>query len=215
MNNEYWLKRWTENRIGFHKDGVNPFLEQFLPQVSKVPGRTLVPLCGKSADLVWLAAQGHQVVGVDVSEVAARAFAFEQRIEMTMVSDPPFSVFRSEHIAYYVGDFFNIQPDRIGRFDLIYDRAALIALPPGKREDYALKLKSLLVSGGKVLLISLEYDPKKMEGPPFAVTEAEVRSFFNGMSIRKIHEVDCIEEESRFKERGLDWMKEVVYRIGE
>jgi thiopurine S-methyltransferase len=213
MNNEYWLKRWIENRIGFHKDGVNPFLEQFLPQVSKAPGRTFVPLCGKSADLTWLAAQGHQVVGVDVSEVAARAFAFEQKIAMTAANEPPFLVFRSERIAYYVGDFFNLQPDRIGRFELIYDRAALIALPAGKRPEYAQKLKALMVSGGSLLLVSLEYDPKQMEGPPFAVTEAEVRSFFKELSVSKLREHDCIEEESRFKERGLDWMKEVVYRI--
>jgi hypothetical protein len=29
----------------------------------------------------------------------------------------------------------------------------------------------------------------------------------------KLHKYDGIEEESRFKERGLDWMKEVAYRI--
>ena len=213
MNNEFWLKRWSENRIGFHKAGVNPLLEQFLPQVSKTPGRTLVPLCGKSADLTWLLTQGHQVVGVDISEIAAKAFASEQRIAMTRANEPPFTVFRAERIAYYVGDFFNATTDRIGRFDLIYDRAALIALPADKRSEYAQRLQSLLVSGGNILLISLEYDPNKMEGPPYAVTEAEVRSLFKGLTMDKLHEFDCIEEESRFKERGLDWMKEVVYRL--
>jgi thiopurine S-methyltransferase len=122
-------------------------------------------------------------------------------------------VFRGERIAYYVGDFFNAKPDRIGRFDLIYDRAALIALPRDKRPEYAQQLKSLLVAGGQMLMISLEYDPKKMEGPPFAVTESEVRSAFKELKVEKLHEYDCIDEESRFKERGLDWMKEVVYRI--
>ena len=213
MNNEYWLKRWTENRIGFHKTVVNPFLEQFLPQVSKTPGRTLVPLCGKSTDLVWLVAQGHQVVGVDVSELAARAFASEQGIAMTVANEPPFAVFRGEFVVYYVGDFFNLKPEIIGRFDLIYDRAALIALPQNKRPEYAQHLKALLAGGGRMLLISLEYDPKKMEGPPFAVTESELRSLFKELTVVKLHEYDCIDEESRFKERGLDWMKEVVYRI--
>jgi thiopurine S-methyltransferase len=214
MNNEYWLKRWSENRIGFHKPGVNPLLEQFLPQVTKIPGRTLVPLCGKSADLAWLLAQGYQVVGVDISEVAARAFAAEQGIAMTSPNEPPFTVLRGERITYYVGDFFNIKPDRIGRFDLIYDRAALIAMPRDRRPEYVQHLKSLLVSGGNMLIISLEYDPKKMDGPPFAVTESELRGLFKELSIVKLHEYDCIDEESRFKERGLDWMKEVVYRVG-
>jgi thiopurine S-methyltransferase len=213
MNNEFWLKRWNENRIGFHKAGVNPLLERFLPQISKTPGRTLVPLCGKSADLVWLLKQGHQVAGVDISEIAAKAFASEQGIAMEATNEPPFTVFRAERIAYYVGDFFNATTDRMGRFDLIYDRAALIALPRDKRPEYAQRLKSLLVPGGNILMISLEYDPNKMEGPPYAVTESELRSIFDGMRMVKLHEFDCIEEESRFKERGLDWMKEVVYRI--
>ena len=86
---------------------MNPLLEQFLPQVSKTPGRTLVPLCGKSADLTWLLTQGHQVVGVDISEIAAKAFASEQKIAMTRANEPPFTVFRAERIAYYVGDFFD------------------------------------------------------------------------------------------------------------
>ena|SRR5712672_443564 len=213
MNNEFWLKRWSENRIGFHKSGVNPLLEEFLPLISKVPGRTLVPLCGKSVDLAWLAACGHQVVGADISEIAARTFASEQGIAMTVANEPPFTVFRGGRIAYYVGDFFNIKPDRIGRFDLIYDRAALIALPRDKRPEYAQHLKSLLAAGGHMLLIALEYDPKKMEGPPFAVTESEVRALFKGLTIEKLHEHDSIDEEARFKERGLDWMKEVVYRL--
>src|SRR6266853_2520168 len=143
MNNEYWLKRWKENRIGFHKPGVNPFLERFLPQIAGAPGRTLVPLCGKSADLAWLVERGHDVVGVDISELAARAFASEQKISVTVVQEPPFTVLRGKLIEYRVGDFFNIEPSRIGRFDLIYDLAALIALTSDMRPAYARQLKAL------------------------------------------------------------------------
>jgi thiopurine S-methyltransferase len=85
VNTEYWLKRWNENRIGFHKDGVNPLLEQFLPLIAKQPGRTLVPLCGKSADLAWLVSRGHDVVGVDLSDIAARSFASEQEFRIAGV----------------------------------------------------------------------------------------------------------------------------------
>src|SRR5437868_4716187 len=102
MNNEYWLKRWHENRIGFHKAEVNPLLERFLPQVTTVPGRTLVPLCGKSEDLAWLVSRGHDVVGVDVSDIAAKAFALEQKIPVTVVNEPPFTIFNGERIAYHV-----------------------------------------------------------------------------------------------------------------
>jgi thiopurine S-methyltransferase len=210
MGNEFWLKRWSENRIGFHLAGVNPLLEQFLPQVAAKPGRVLVPLCGKSVDLAWLVERGNSVVGVDVAEIAARAFAAERGMPLAESREGPFTVFRGERLAYYVGDFFNFNS---GHFDLIYDRAALIALAPDVRKTYARHLKSLLAPGGSILLISLEYDPRKMDGPPFTVPESEVRSLFAGLVIHKLHEHDCLDEEPHFKERGLDWMKESVFHI--
>jgi hypothetical protein len=36
---------------------------------------------------------------------------------------------------------------------------------------------------------------------------------FNGCRIDKLYIHDCLEEEHRFKERGLTWMREVVYRV--
>ena len=65
MDPQYWINRWQENRIGFHEAGVNPLLERFLPLAAATPPRVLVPLCGKSEDLTWLAALGHPVLGVD------------------------------------------------------------------------------------------------------------------------------------------------------
>jgi thiopurine S-methyltransferase len=210
---DYWIQRWQENRIGFHLAGVNPFLERFLPQTGVTSGDILVPLAGKSVDVAWLANTGFNVVAVDVSEIAARTFVAEQNLEVNVSQEPPFTVFRSDHIRYYVGDFFATTPERIGRFDLIYDRAALIALPPDTRPAYAAKLESLLKPAGQFLTISLEYDPKEMSGPPYAVMEPEIRSLFAAHTIGKLHEYDCLDDEPRFRERGLTWMKEVVYRI--
>ena len=213
MNHQYWLSRWAENRIGFHLDDVNPLLKRFLPKFRTVPGRVLVPLCGKSLDLAWLAAEGYDVVGVDLSEIAARSFVSEQGIDAVSTDEPPFKVWRGENVTLFIGDFFDLTPEKSGLFDLVYDRAALIALPRDVRPLYARRLRSLLTTEGSILLISLEYDSAKMEGPPYTVPESEMRQIFSGWSIDKLHEVDCIEDEPRFKERGLTWMKEIVYRI--
>ena len=213
VNREYWLKRWIENRIGFHKTGVNPLLERFWPKVAAAPGRTLAPLCGKSADLMWLASRGHDVVGVELSESAARAFMSEQGLAATIADDPPFTMMRAGRITLLAGDFFDLTPNRIGRFDLIYDRAAIIALPADLRPAYARQLRSLLEPGGRMLLITLEYDQTQTDGPPFSVPESEVRALFVDLAIDRLHEHDCLDEEPRFKERGLKWMKEVVYHV--
>jgi thiopurine S-methyltransferase len=214
MDREYWLNRWVENRTGFHLKGVNPLLERFWPQVAPSgAGRVLVPLCGKSEDLRWLAERGHDVVGVDLSAIAARAFSSEQGIAFAETQEPHFTVFRGKQITFYVGDFSDFTPDIGGSFDFLYDRAALIALPPAMRPGYARQLQSLLTIQGRGLLISLEYDTSKMEGPPFSVAEPEVRTLFADFPVDKLLEYDCLEDEPRFKERGVRWMKEVVYQL--
>jgi len=63
------------------------------------------------------------------------------------------------------------------------------------------------------MLISLEYDTAKMDGPPLSIPEDEVRSLFADLVVRKLHEYDCLDDEPRFKERGVRWMKEVVYQL--
>jgi len=211
MHREFWINRWNENQIGFHVKGVNPLLTRFWPSAR---GRVLVPLCGKSEDLRWLAERRHEVVGVEFSLVAAKAFAAEQGIVFTETHEPPFTVFRGNRITYYVGDFQDFTPAIGGRFDLLYDRAALIALPPETRPGYVQQLRSLMADGGQGLLIALEYDPSEMHGPPFTVPETEVRTLFEALRCEKLLEYDCLDQEPKFKERGVTWMKEVVYRIG-
>jgi thiopurine S-methyltransferase len=170
-------------------------------------------LCGKSADLLWLAGRGYDVVGVELSEVAARSFLSENNLDATVVEEPPFRVFCAGRIRFHVGDFFDLAPGRVGQFQLVYDRAALIALPPDLRPVYARTLQSLMAPGASMLLISLEYDPKEMEGPPFQVPESEVRALFDGRHVEKLHEHDCLDEEPHFRQRGLTRMREAVYRL--
>ena len=214
MDREFWISRWAENRIGFHMEGVNPLLERFWPQIESAKrGRVLVPLCGKSEDLRWLLERGHDVAGVDLSPIAARAFAKEQGIAFTETQEPPFIVFRGKQITYYVGDLFDFTAGIGGHFDLIYDRAALIALPPAMRPGYARQLKSLMAVQGRGLLISLEYDTSNMDGPPFSVSASEVTLLFSELQVRKLHEYDSLDDEPRFKDRGVRWMKEVVYKL--
>jgi thiopurine S-methyltransferase len=216
MNSDYWINRWNQNQTGFHLAGVNPLLTQFWPSISvgaQGPGRVLVPLCGKSEDLKWLAEKGHDVVGVELSLLAAKAFAAEQGIVLTETHEPPFTVLRGNKVTYYVGDFFDLTAEIGGQFDLFYDRAALIALPPDMRPGYVRHLQSLVRKGAPGLLIGLEYDPSQMHGPPFTVPEAEVQELFKSFDREKLVEYDCLEQEPKFKERGLTWLKESAYAL--
>ena len=67
----------------------------------------------------------------------------------------PLKRYQSGGITVIEGDFFELTPELAGTFPAIYDRAALIALPPQERPDYATRLLSLLEPEGVILLITL------------------------------------------------------------
>jgi len=78
MQPEFWLQRWQQGQIGFHRGEGMPLLERHWPALQVAPGgRVLVPLCGKSLDMHWLAAQGHRVLGVEISPLAVQQFFAE------------------------------------------------------------------------------------------------------------------------------------------
>ncbi|MGC9460848.1 thiopurine S-methyltransferase, partial [Vibrio genomosp. F10 str. 9ZD137] len=59
---DFWHSKWAANQIGFHLEDVNPLLIQYWPKTQpKRSDSVLVPLCGKSEDLVWLATRHDDV----------------------------------------------------------------------------------------------------------------------------------------------------------
>lgn len=76
MHEDFWQERWARNEIGFHLDDVHPGLRRHWPRLAVPAGAAvLVPLCGKSLDLAWLAGQGYRVLGVELSQKAVEAFS--------------------------------------------------------------------------------------------------------------------------------------------
>jgi len=176
MNAE-WLARWRDGRTAFHEGHPNTFLEQHIAQVAG-RRRVLVPLCGKAEDLAFLAARGHEVIGVELAEQAVREFFAAHALTPSIAAHGPFVAYSAGSITLLVGDIFDLTPPWAGVIDALYDRAALIALPAALRSRYVEHILGLLPAGAPGLVITLEYEQSQMSGPPFAVLEAELRSQF-------------------------------------
>lgn len=179
MEADFWHERWAEREIGFHQQEINSFLQRYwskleLPRESRV----LVPLCGKSTDMVWLAQQGHSVIGVELSEMAVQEFFEELKVAPAVDETGPFKRYAVDNIELLVGDFFALTAQDLADVAAVYDRAALVALPPEMRRDYAKLLTSLLPAQVQALLITFEYRPGDAEGPPFSIAADEVDSLF-------------------------------------
>ena len=82
------------------------------------------------------------------------------------------------------------------------------------RQDYAAHLFKLVPQGTRILLITLDYDQHEMEGPPFAVSDAEVRALYAGRAdIEHIASHDVLAENDRFRQRGVTRLHENAYLI--
>lgn len=216
MEADFWHNRWENDLTGFHLDEVNPYLKHNWASLNlKAGSRVFIPLCGKSLDLIWLADQGYQVVGIELSPLAVQAFFAENNLKAEYSQIGGLGYWQSENISLFCGDFFALTPEILGQVDAVYDRASLIALPPAMRQDYAAKLTELAQSAPK-LLITLEYDQSKMDGPPFSVSEDEVRSLYQAnYQVKQLSAQDVLGENERFRAKGLDYMNECIYQLDE
>jgi thiopurine S-methyltransferase len=210
MAADYWLTRWREGRTGFHLADFNPLLIAHSAVFSDAT-RVLVPLCGKSADLEWLVTHGYEVVGVELAELAAQAFFAERGLTPTRRQASDFVVYEHGNLAIWVGDFFATTSAQLGTFDAVYDRAAMIALPPELRGDYASHLQTLLTPKAKLLLVTLHFDAPG--GPPFSVPPEEVSAAFAGAEIRLLASLDSSADPPTAVARGATFEHENVYLV--
>jgi thiopurine S-methyltransferase len=161
---EDWLARWEQGRTGWHESGGNSALRTYWPEL---PGdsRVLVPLCGKTPDLLWLESRKLDVTGIELSPLAAKAFFSENGFEYSVSRKDGFQVYSGgdRKITIYCGDYF--------RSDSLSMRSrswCLVALPAGIRGTYA-RIRTACSARCSALLITLEYDQAIADGPPYSV----------------------------------------------
>uniref|UniRef100_A0A7S0PMV1 Thiopurine S-methyltransferase n=1 Tax=Micromonas pusilla TaxID=38833 RepID=A0A7S0PMV1_MICPS len=263
------------------------------PELSK---RVFVPLCGKAVDMLWLAACGHRVYGVDLSGVAARDFFDRAGLPRTttpadaMVTERWSAgvkrVHTSGNIAIVEGDLFSIRPDpdprpdeddvrpgwfgviprgdelggsiitrsssavanedaadsssaldaRVGaqgsisfreealRFasgggpamDAVWDRGALVAVEPSLRDRYASSLAARLAPGGRMLVVSVSYDPNAgCAGPPHNVPHEELVRLYEsrGCEVTLLGSEEVIETAPPRMREKISSMTESAYLV--
>lgn len=181
MDAEFWLDRWEKGQIGFHEREVNAALRAHWPRLGVSSGaKVLVPLCGKSRDMAWLRSVGHPVVGVELSRIAVRDFFAESGLTPVVSSGPRFERWEAGGVTLLAGDLFDLAPDDLQGVAAVYDRAALVALPPALRERYVGTLRRTLPAGARILLLTWSYPEEEKDGPPFSVDEREVERLYGG-----------------------------------
>ncbi len=203
---ESWHERWQTGRTGWHEPEGNASLQRYWSFTGK---RVLVPLCGKTVDLLWLEARGNAVVGVELSPIAVEAFFEENALEYTHSAGALDRYTAADRdITIYCGDYFELTDEIC---DAHFDRGAFIAVDPDLRERYAAHTASLLSPGASQLVITVEYDEDVAKGPPHSIGKAEVEHLWPGLECVEDRE-DIHNAPPKFLEVGLESMREVTWR---
>lgn len=205
---ESWIARWQAGHTGWHEPDGNGGLRRHWAWRER---RVLVPLCGKSVDLLWLEAQGNEVVGVELSDIAVRAFFEENGLSWRTSDGGRRFEAVDRRITIYCGDYFEFGT---GGCDAHYDRGALVALAPEVRERYVQHTNALLTDGACRLVVTLEYDQAVAEGPPYSVSADEIASYWPSLEVAEARD-DIGNAPQKFREAGLDRMIETVWRTPE
>lgn len=215
MHADFWLQRWREGRTGFHNEQTSPLLQAHWPSLSlPANSQVLVPLAGKSRDMLWLASQGYRVLGVELSPLAVDQFFKENDLHPSVRETSIGRRYSADSIEVICGDLFAIDHAVVADCTGVYDRAALIALPADMRQRYAAHLTSMLPAHCQMLLVTLDYVQAEMDGPPFAVSPAQVQSLYaQDWQITPLEQQEILAQQPNLAAQGLSTLQTAVYRL--
>jgi SAM-dependent methyltransferase len=150
---EFWDARYASGETPWDFHGVPAALKAFLK--TSHAGTVLIPGCGSGYEVRAFDEAGWEVTAIDFSSVAVE----RARSELGLLAD------RVVQADFFKHDFGS------QRFDLIYERTFLCALPPDLWPVYVKRMRQLLRPNGKLAGIFLYGD--QAEPPPYPLTPAK------------------------------------------
>jgi thiopurine S-methyltransferase len=215
MRAKFWLDLWHKNDIGFHRAEHNTLLLEFWRHLELPPGAPVfVPMCGKSLDMRWFEQHGHPVVGVELAQIAVETYFAEGNETPQKEVVDRFLRYQGSGSTVYQGDFFDLTSPLLADMQGLFDRGALVALPPDMRFRYVDHLLRIVPDGARILLITFEYDQDLVAGPPHAVLPEEVESLYgNRCDVQYLESIVTSTLPAHFEERGVPHAAESVYLI--
>jgi thiopurine S-methyltransferase len=181
MQPEYWRNRWERSDTqAFHEKDGNPLFIKHFGSLSLPKGACVfVPLCGKTVDIHWLLRNGFRVAGAELSPIAVGQLFDDLKLQPAITAAGPLQRYQADHIDIFLGDLFDLTRATLGPVDAVYDRAALVALPEAMRRRYAAHLMEITCEAPQLLIV-FDYDQTLMEGPPFSISDREVKELYGG-----------------------------------
>jgi thiopurine S-methyltransferase len=178
MEASFWHDKWARGEIAFHQQQANPFLVSHVDELKLAKGDCVfLPLCGKTLDIAWMLERGYRVAGAELSETAVNELFQSLGLQPQITEIDTLLHYSGPDIDIYVGNIFDLTAEMLGAVNAIYDRAALVALPAETRKQYAAHLMDITKVAAQ-LVITYEYDQSLIDGPPFSISERELKQHY-------------------------------------
>ncbi len=160
LDQEYWASRYREQRTGWDLGQISPPIKDYIDQLEDKSLKILIPGSGNAYEAEYLFLNGFKnVFVIDIAQEPLNNL--KERVPS----------FPEENLL--CKDFFDLE----GHFDLILEQTFFCALPVEKRNDFAIKTKSLLNYEGRFAGVLFERE-FLAEGPPFGGTRKEYLTYF-------------------------------------
>ncbi len=162
----FWGDRWETGKTGWDQGGPHPALKALIEEAEDQsllkPGNSVLePGAGRAHNGAALARRGYVVTSFDAAEKAVE----EARALYADVGN----------LTLTVQDALKVNDGWRGRFQAIFDRAMLCALPKELRRAYVRASFDHLAPDGVFLTIPFtEVRIPESEGPPFGISMTEL-----------------------------------------
>lgn len=182
----FWDIRYANAKTPWDFHGIPAALKSFLATTQ--PASALIPGCGTGYEVAAFHQAGWEVTAIDFSPVA---------VEQAKVHLGPLGrlVVQGDFFAHDLGE---------RRFDVVYERTFLCALPPSLWAGYAARMAQLLRSGGRLIGFFLFGD--EPEPPPYPLTDNQAQELF-AAHFKLVRDDDVVDSLPLFagKERWQEW----------
>jgi methyl halide transferase len=161
---EFWTDLYARGGDGWDLRQPSPPLVEFMDRTPLAPGRVAVPGCGRGHDVRFLVRRGFAAIGFDFSSAAiaeARALAKTDNVAAEFVER----------------DLFTLGGDYGHAFDGVWEYTCFCAIDPRRRAEYVRAMRAIVKPGGWLLACFFPLR-RRAAGPPFTVSEREVRRLF-------------------------------------
>jgi methyl halide transferase len=185
-----WNDRYREGNLPWDTGRPSSELQTFLRQNAIRPCRALEIGCGTGTNSVWLAQQGFEVTGLDVSPLAVEQA--EKRARAAGVK-----------VNFLAADVLHL-PGLDGAFGFFFDRGCYHAVRRTAPAGYAPAVARHLTAGARGLILAGNAREPHDPGPPL-VTEEQIRDELGlTFQILDLHEFH-FDEAPGVPERFLGW----------